>query len=46
VDDQPVFGAAEIKDDSVVGYEIDGAAELPLYLGPLADKRLGGQRTT
>jgi hypothetical protein len=33
VDDQPVFVTAEIKDDSVVAHEIDGATELPLYLG-------------
>jgi len=41
VDDQPVFVAAEIKDDSVVAHEIDGTTELPLYLGRIDPTRLG-----
>ena len=44
VDDQPVFVAAEIEDDPVVAYEIDGAAELPLYLGWIGPLCLGGNR--
>jgi hypothetical protein len=41
VNDQPVFVAAEIKDNSVVAYEIDGAAELPLYVGGTGPMCLG-----
>jgi hypothetical protein len=33
VHDQPVFVAAEIEDDPIIADEIDGSAELPLYLG-------------
>jgi hypothetical protein len=29
--DQPIFVAAEIKDDPIVAHEIYGTAELPLY---------------
>jgi hypothetical protein len=41
VDDQPIFVAAEIEDDSVVAHEVDGAAELPLYFGRVGPMRLG-----
>jgi len=44
VDDQPVFVAAEIEDNSVVTYEIDGTAELPLYFGRIGPMRLGRNR--
>jgi hypothetical protein len=33
VNDQPIFVPAEIEDHSVVANEINGVAELPLYLG-------------
>jgi hypothetical protein len=36
VNDQPVFVPAEIEDHSVVANEIDGVAELPLYLSRVA----------
>ena len=32
MDDQPVFVAAQIKDDPIITYEVDGATKLPLYL--------------
>jgi hypothetical protein len=32
VDDQSVLVATQVKDDSIVAYEIDGVAELPLDL--------------
>jgi len=44
VDDQPVFVAAEIEDNPVVTYEIDGTAELPLYFGRIGPMRLGRNR--
>jgi hypothetical protein len=44
VDDQPVFTAAESKDDPVVAHEIDRTAELPLYLGWISPLCLGGNR--
>ena len=43
-DDQPIFVAAEIEDDSVVANEIDGTAELPLYFGRVGPMRLGRNR--
>src|SRR6266436_7338519 len=39
MDDQPVFVAAQIKDDPIVAYEVDGAAKLPLYLGRICPTR-------
>src|SRR5262245_160046 len=42
--DQPIFVAAEIKDNSVVADEIDGTAELPLYFGRVGPMRLGCNR--
>ena len=39
MDDQPVFVAAQIKDDPVVAHEIDRATELPLYLGRICPTR-------
>src|SRR5947199_10268046 len=44
VDDQPVFVAAEIKDDPVIAHEIDGTAELPLDLGWIIPLCFGGNR--
>jgi hypothetical protein len=44
VDDQPVFVAAEIKDDAVVAHEIDGTSELLLYLGWICPLCFGGNR--
>jgi hypothetical protein len=44
VDNQPVFVAAEIKDHPVVAHEIDGPAELPLYLGWTRPLCFGGNR--
>jgi hypothetical protein len=41
MDNQPVFIAAEIKDDPVVAHEIDGTAELSLYLGWISPLRFG-----
>jgi hypothetical protein len=40
VDDQPVFVAAQVKDDPIVAYEVDGATKLPLYLGGICLTRL------
>jgi hypothetical protein len=40
VDDQPVFVAAQIKDDPTVAYEVDGAAKLPLYLAGICPVRI------
>jgi hypothetical protein len=39
MDDQPVFVAAEIKDDPIVAYEIDGVTKLPLYFGRIRRTR-------
>ena len=39
MDDQPVFVAAQIKDDPIVAYEVDGATKLPLYLGGICPTR-------
>jgi len=44
VDDQPVFVAAEIKDDPVIAHEIDGTAELPLDLSWICLLCVGGNR--
>src|ERR1041384_517549 len=44
VDDQPVFIAPKIEDDPVVAHEIDGTAELPLYLGWISPSCPGGNR--
>src|SRR5258708_3267608 len=39
MDDQPIFVAAQIKDDPIVAHEIDSATELPLYLGRICPMR-------
>ena len=44
VGDQPVFVAAEIKDDPVVPHEVGGTAELPLDLGWISPLRFGDNR--
>jgi hypothetical protein len=44
VDDQSVFIAAEIKDDSVVANEIDSATKLALYLGRICPMRCADNR--
>jgi len=44
VDDQAIFVTAEIEDHPVIGHEIHGAIELPLYLGRIGPLRFGGCR--
>jgi hypothetical protein len=44
VDNQPIFVVAEIENHSVVAYEIDSTAELPLYFGLVGPMRLGRDR--
>src|SRR4029077_15110797 len=44
VNDQPVLVAAEIEDDAIVAHEIDGTAELPIYLGRTLPLCSGGNR--
>ena len=44
MDDQPVFVAAQIKDDPIVAHEIDRATELPLYLGRICPTRFRSNR--
>ena len=40
MDDQPALVAAQIKDDPIVAYEVDGATKLPLYFGGICPTRL------
>jgi hypothetical protein len=42
--DQPIFVSAEIEDDPIVAYEIDGASELPFDFGGISPSRSGGNR--